>query len=283
MNIVKISFLFQYRRIFQTDWMQKICFWAIVGVVTWACLQAALLGTSCLPIAFIVPSTARWCLDTLPVWYFSSAISLITDVLIFCLPLPSVLKLQLRTRQKVIVMLIFSLGFLLVHVMQFAFSPQLLTDVYSVCIISIYRIWTLREAVESEDPPWDNVGAAIWSAIELNCAIICASLPTLRPLAAKVIPGMSSNHSSRPTYERYGSQSVQSRSRTRGAFKEAKKSPRSISQEELALHDLDSSLQGNMHPVYVQSNGQSPSNQDPKHIFVTTETTVMTYDKNGLH
>ncbi|KEY73986.1 hypothetical protein S7711_02581 [Stachybotrys chartarum IBT 7711] len=252
MNVVKISFLFQYRRIFATQQVQTICFWALIGVVFWACLQAVLLGISCLPISFIVPSTADWCLDTLPVWYFSSAMSLATDILIFCIPLPSVLKLQLPIKQKVLVMFIFSLGFF-------------------VCIISVYRIWTLRDAVFSEDPPWDNVGAAMWSAIELNCAIICASLPTLRPLISKIVPGLSSIRSTgRDTYERYGSQYAggsSSRHLSRGArIKDATSGPRSISTEELALNDMPA--------VYIESDGPSPKMSDLKHIVVTTETSV---------
>ncbi|KAH6974034.1 hypothetical protein EDB80DRAFT_317367 [Ilyonectria destructans] len=258
MNIVKISFLFQYRRIFQSSRVHKVCFWAIIGVVFWACLQAILLGISCLPMGILMPGTADWCLDTLPVWYFSSAMSLATDVLIFCIPLPSVLKLQLPMKQKIMVILIFCLGFF-------------------VCIISVYRMCTLREAVFSDDPPWNGAGAAIWSVIELNCAIICASLPTLRPLIAKVVPGMSSNHSNYASYERYGSQyatNSTSRIRTRVAAQDSKRSPRSISTEELALNDMDSSLQGGMPSVHVESKGWHPEHDHPKAIIVTTETSV---------
>ena len=41
-----------------------------------------------------------------------------------------------------------------------------------------------------------NVAAGYWSGIESNCSIICASLPTLRPLVSRFIPkllGTSSN------------------------------------------------------------------------------------------
>src|SRR6478735_6624514 len=134
---------------------------------------------------------------------------------------------------------------------------------------------TLREAVFSDDPPWNGAGAAIWSVIELNCAIICASLPTLRPLIAKVVPGMSSNHSNYASYERYGSQYAtgpNSRIRARVSAKDSKRSPRSISTEELALNDMDSSLQGGMPSVYVESRGGHPEHDHPKHIMVTTET-----------
>lgn len=47
----------------------------------------------------------------------------------------------------------------------------------------------------------DNVGAATWSAIECNVGIICACLPTLRPLMSRFLPHFLSTHSgaSRPT------------------------------------------------------------------------------------
>jgi len=63
---------------------------------------------------------------------------------------------------------------------------------------------TLREAVVSTDPTWDNTGAAIWSVVELNCSILCSSLPTLRPLLARIIPGLGSSFKSRG-YQHYGS------------------------------------------------------------------------------
>jgi hypothetical protein len=59
----------------------------------------------------------------------------------------------------------------------------------STCAISIIRIFTLHAAIESKDPTWDNTAAACWSVVELNFALICCCLPTLRPLVAKVRPG----------------------------------------------------------------------------------------------
>lgn len=38
------------------------------------------------------------------------------------------------------------------------------------------------------DPTWDNVGVAILSCIELNIAIICPCLPTLKPLISRHFP-----------------------------------------------------------------------------------------------
>ncbi|KLU92854.1 hypothetical protein MAPG_11736 [Magnaporthiopsis poae ATCC 64411] len=112
MNVAKLGFLFQYRRIFQDKFVRTVCFWFIVYVCFWAVLQLTLLFLACFPLSIVVPTMAGKCLDTLPVWYSSSVMSMVTDIFIFCIPLPSVWKLQLPTRQRVLVMGIFCLGFL---------------------------------------------------------------------------------------------------------------------------------------------------------------------------
>jgi hypothetical protein len=89
--------------------------------------------------------------------------NIITDFVVFMVPLPAVRALQLPRRQKLIVGGIFCLGFF-------------------TCTISIVRLFTLRAAVNTTDPTWDNVPSAYWSIVELNCGIMCASLPSLRPL-----------------------------------------------------------------------------------------------------
>ena len=72
------------------------------------------------------------------------------------------------------------------------------------------RCWLLPGAVISQDPSWDNIGVAIWSCIELNVSIIASTLPTLRPLIARLLPGigLSSAHNDRTAYLRYGSASA---------------------------------------------------------------------------
>ena len=42
----------------------------------------------------------------------------------------------------------------------------------------------------TQDPFWDNAATSIWSVVELNCGIACATLPTLRPLLRKVFPSV---------------------------------------------------------------------------------------------
>ncbi|KAM0328650.1 hypothetical protein ACHAQA_005062 [Verticillium albo-atrum] len=265
MNVVKLGFLFQYRRIFEQPLIQRVCKWSIVFVCIWACIQATLLGLACLPISFIVPSMATICLSTLPIWYFSSGMSMATDIFIFCIPIPSVLQLQLPLKQRIIVLGIFGLGFF-------------------VCIISIYRMFTLRAGVISQDPSWENIGVAIWSCLELNVSIIASTLPTLRPLVARLLPGagLSSARNHRNTYLRYGSTSAAMGAGAYQSSEHRAHKARSTSTEELALDEMmmqnpTGSIPDGIHAHASADPGKSfylGKEEDENHIVMTTEISI---------
>ncbi|KAH7146074.1 hypothetical protein EDB81DRAFT_650699 [Dactylonectria macrodidyma] len=177
MNILKCSFLLHYRRIFPGVTIRRVCLFFLIFVILWAIVHDIILGLACVPLSFINPSMADKCLDTVPAWYSVTIVHIITDFIIFLIPLPVILSLNLRLKQKILLATIFSLGFF-------------------TCTISVIRAPTLRDAAVTEDLPWGNTDAAWWTVLELTCGILCASLPTLRPLLAKVVPGLSTKRSS---------------------------------------------------------------------------------------
>ena len=67
----------------------------------------------------------------------------------------------------------------------------------SVCVTSVIRLKSLYEISVSTDTTLDGVNAGIWSGIEINVAIACASLPSLKPLISRMLPGLLSNPSTR--------------------------------------------------------------------------------------
>jgi hypothetical protein len=71
------------------------------------------------------------------------SVSLAQDVLILCLPLPIVWKLQTPLRQKIEITLLFSIGCM------YAKNPKQsktrVLIVYRVCIFSVFRLIALRE------------------------------------------------------------------------------------------------------------------------------------------
>lgn len=148
---------------------------------------------------------------------------------------------------------------------------------HSVCIISIYRIFTLKAGVISQDPSWDNVGVAIWSCIELNVSIIASTLPVLRPLIARLLPGigLSSARNDRTTYLRYGSDSAAIRGGAGKSTTTGNRSNkmRSISTEELALKEMGpgvaaagagSMRPGSVHAAHASSGGPRSTGGFPK-------------------
>jgi hypothetical protein len=71
------------------------------------------IATACFPLINVIPSMADRCLPHYPVWYATGSLSIITDFLIILLPLPSIWKLRIpNKRQKAVLLIIFSLGFL---------------------------------------------------------------------------------------------------------------------------------------------------------------------------
>ena len=89
----------------------------------------------------------------------------------------------------------------------------------------------------TQDPSWDNTEAAAWSVIELNCGILCSSLPTLRPLLAKIIPGLGSRYRTNAAYQHYGTDRTGPRRMT--SDPKLNGSPLTISTDELVLGPVD--------------------------------------------
>ena len=59
----------------------------------------------------------------------------------------------------------------------------------SACIlVSTIRLYSLYHVGHSTDISWGNVGAAIWSSIEVNIGITCACLPTMKALVNECLP-----------------------------------------------------------------------------------------------
>ncbi|KAF3388811.1 hypothetical protein F1880_003651 [Penicillium rolfsii] len=166
----KMSILLQYRRVFSTPRMRLACnllmgLLAVYG--TWTIVSA---WANCVPLEkFWNPNVPGFCFDKKALWFSNSAIHILTDILILIYPMPVLKSLQLPKRQKLALMAVFALG---------AF----------VLITSVLRLRSLLVISNSTDPTYDNVGAAEWSAIECNVAIICASLPSTRAFLSKLLP-----------------------------------------------------------------------------------------------
>lgn len=112
--------------------------------------------------------------------------NMVTDFAIFAIPISPVLHLQMPRRRKLHLLAVFCLGFL--YAIRTQASTVILNDNSSACAISIVRLIQLHRTKDPKDPLWDSADAAYWSAIEINVGILCACIPTLRPLVKKFAP-----------------------------------------------------------------------------------------------
>ncbi|KAK1707760.1 uncharacterized protein BDZ83DRAFT_724513 [Colletotrichum acutatum] len=90
--------------------------------------------------------------------------SVITDILVYLLPMPTLFRLRLQILQRIVLMILFSLGIVVVAA-------------------GIMRAWWTYYVVEmTYDITWDGFDLWMWTALEANFAIICGCVPVLRRL-----------------------------------------------------------------------------------------------------
>ncbi|ROV94600.1 hypothetical protein VPNG_09203 [Cytospora leucostoma] len=169
----KISILLLYRRIFPSHKFRMVL-WCVGGFI----LAFAITGTflqifQCIPIEAIwYTDLARRCVNISADYIAMGTINIVTDVVVLCLPMPQLWRLQMSRTRKAQLMGMFLLGGF-------------------VCVVSIIRL-TYLSNVGLSDATWNDAFTALWSVVETCIAIVCACLPTLRPLFDGVFSALSS-------------------------------------------------------------------------------------------
>jgi hypothetical protein len=74
------------------------------------------------------------------------------------------------------------------------------TNPRSVTIVSIIRLQALIVFAQSSNATYDNYPVSLWSTVEINVGIICASMPTLRLILVRIFPRLASHSSYGPSY-----------------------------------------------------------------------------------
>jgi fucose permease len=127
------------------------------------------------------------CLSIVTLYLCSAPVNIITDLAILVLPIPVLTGVRLPQRQKSILVFTFALGIF-------------------VTIVDVVRIYYLQQASTDQfhaesrlgtgtDFAWAASTAFMWSAVEVNVGIICACIPTLKPLIKRILPSMITEHS----------------------------------------------------------------------------------------
>ncbi|KAH7030758.1 major facilitator superfamily domain-containing protein [Microdochium trichocladiopsis] len=187
----KTSILIFYLRLSKnTEKVLRLASWLVLGIVNVAGTVLTLLNIfQCRPIsaAFDMYAGAAYCIPILTEFICAAPVNIVTDLAILALPLPVLTGMRLPLRQKVILILTFTLGVF-------------------VTIVDVVRIYYLQQAVMSVTPAvssnpaatfgdqpefaWNASLSFMWSAVEVNVGIICACIPTLKPLIIRILPAM---------------------------------------------------------------------------------------------
>ncbi|KAL9607714.1 MAG: hypothetical protein Q9167_007394 [Letrouitia subvulpina] len=116
------------------------------------------------------------CIDIIALYLSSAPINIITDIALLFLPMPILTSMRLPRNEKLILIVTFSFGGF-------------------VAVVDVIRIAYLQKAsgpaiTNREDFPWIASLSFMWSAIEVDVGIMCACVPGIKPLAAKVFPNL---------------------------------------------------------------------------------------------
>ncbi|KAK2613365.1 hypothetical protein N8I77_000283 [Diaporthe amygdali] len=159
---IKVALLLQYRRVFASKLRRAINL-ALIIIGPWSIGLVLISIFTCHPIqGYWEKYTKATCVPTFQ-WYIHSAGNILSDVVIFTLPIPALWSMRVSLGQRLLLIFMFSLGL---------FN----------CAISGIRIKYLPIVSSNPDVTYENLDAVSWSIAEVCLAIICACLPTLRPL-----------------------------------------------------------------------------------------------------
>jgi fucose permease len=185
----KTSILIFYLRMAKnTQLLLKTASYITLAVVNIAGVVLTFLNAfQCSPVtAAYVTSTHGNCISIVTLYLCSAPVNIITDLAILVLPIPVLTGMRLPQRQKTVLVFTFALGIF-------------------VTIIDVVRIYYLQQADDIQDMlivnkklgtstgidfAWTASTALMWSAVEVNVGIICACIPTLKPLIKKLLPSM---------------------------------------------------------------------------------------------
>ncbi|KAJ6178544.1 hypothetical protein N7519_009005 [Penicillium mononematosum] len=162
--ITKASLLLLFHRIFGVvrgfRWILWVSAFLVVAYFI-VCSIVSIVGCS--------PVSKSWdksqpghCIDEVAFFRWNGVGNMLLDFLVLCLPFPMAWRVNTTIRQKCILTGIFLLGGF-------------------VCVVSILRIVSFESAALN-DPTFTSVGPETWSSVEQSVGIMCACLPTLRPL-----------------------------------------------------------------------------------------------------
>ncbi|OBT67225.1 hypothetical protein VE03_02621 [Pseudogymnoascus sp. 23342-1-I1] len=186
----KSSLLVFYLRLSRvTNKLFRVISYAALMLVIAGGLVFTLLNIfQCRPVSktFNVHNDPAECIPIITLYLTSTPITIVTDVIILVLPIPLLTGMHLPRRQKNILVFTFALGIfvMIVDVIRVYFLQQAMTDVSSSTTSPTSTIGLGDE----KDFAFIVSYSLMWTAVEVNIGIVCACIPTLKPIVKRILP-----------------------------------------------------------------------------------------------
>lgn len=109
----KLSFLLMYYRIFHLTYYKHWAYGIGAFIIAWVICITFLFIFICVPVQKLwYPQIPGHCINQVATWVANAVSTIVTDLIILILPLPSVWNLRLRRAEKITITFVFCLGFL---------------------------------------------------------------------------------------------------------------------------------------------------------------------------
>ncbi|KAL2823263.1 hypothetical protein BDW59DRAFT_163427 [Aspergillus cavernicola] len=199
MTLVKLSLLVSYLRFFISSTFRYLN-WAIIALILgWGLSFLIAMLVACIPLHAYwdtTPDSSAECSDEQARTLAFTITNLVFDIIVLILPAPTFWKLQLPIRERLVLIGLMSLGIVYGN---YPLQPDFgqLLNLTRACAASAVRLYYANRIYHtSYDVTWDGYQIWLWVLVEINLAVICASIPTLRPLVRRCLPQLGFNGSS---------------------------------------------------------------------------------------
>ncbi|WXC46438.1 hypothetical protein QX201_006137 [Fusarium graminearum] len=153
-------------------WFRRVVYGTITFVVLYTLIISTLLLFGCNPIQTAWDPfrfASGKCADNAVVYIIIAVVNIISDLILFVIPIPMIAQLKMPLGQRIGVAIMLGIATITVAT-------------------SIIRMIYLPALLGALDIPWVAAPANVWSIAEANLFIVCGSMPTLRKFFKRFAP-----------------------------------------------------------------------------------------------
>ncbi|KAL8966517.1 MAG: hypothetical protein Q9197_005932, partial [Variospora fuerteventurae] len=176
-GLAKVAILLFYLRLNPDRHFRMTVYITLALTVSYVVVLSLTILLQCSPVpAFWDPSiTGRKCVQGTKLYLANAILNVIFDFMVLLVPVPMLLKLQVPTRQKLVIGALFSLGSI-------------------TCVVSAVRIHLSESLIPlAADLTWHLPKSTSFIFVECHLSVICGCVMVFRPLLRRHFPYLLGN------------------------------------------------------------------------------------------